>query len=153
MSTAHLPPDTILTGGRVLTFDDASSVMEAIAIRGNRIAAVGSNQDVQALAGPGTIVIPLRRRTVIPGIIDAHAHMEREGLKQLRVSLSGLSSIGEILERITTEARQRPKGQWIVTMPVGEPPFYFGGPETLAEKRMPDRHELDRAAPDNPVCI
>src|SRR5262249_57971182 len=112
-----------------------------------------SNQDVQALAGPGTIVIPLRRRTVIPGIIDAHAHMEREGLKQLRVSLSGLSSIGEILERITTEARQRPKGQWIVTMPVGEPPFYFGGPETLAEKRMPDRHELDRAAPDNPVCI
>lgn len=38
-------------------------------------------------------------------------------------------------------------------MPVGQPPFYFGGPNALAEKRMPDRHELDRAAPDHPVCI
>ena len=153
MSTDHLSPDTILTGGRIQTFDDASSVAEAIAIRGNRIVAVGADQDVRALAGPGTVLIPLRRRTVIPGIIDAHAHMEREGLKQLRLSLAGLRSVGEVLERIAAEARRRPKGQWIVTMPVGEPPFYFGGPATLAEKRMPDRHELDRAAPDHPVCI
>ena len=143
----------IFTGGRILTFDDASSVGEAIAITGERIAAVGSDQDVLALAGPRTVVIPLRRRTLIPGIIDAHAHMEREGLKQLRVSLAGLRTVGEILDRIATEAQRRPKGQWIVTMPVGEPPFYFGGPDTLAEKRMPDRHELDRAAPHHPVCI
>jgi predicted amidohydrolase YtcJ len=147
------PADTILTGGRVLTFDDAFSVGEAIAITGECIAAVGSDQDVLALAGPTTAVIPLRQRTVIPGIVDAHAHMEREGLKQLRVSLAGLKSVAEVLERIASEARRRPKGQWIVTMPVGEPPFYFGGPDTLAEKRMPNRQELDRAAPDHPVCI
>jgi hypothetical protein len=147
------PPDTIFTGGRILTFDDAFSIGEAIAITAERIAAVGSDQDVLALAGPTTAVIPLRRRTVIPGIVDAHAHMEREGLKQLRLSLAGLRTVREILERIAAEAQRRPKGHWIVTMPVGEPPFYFGGPDTLAEKRMPDRRELDRAAPDHPVCI
>ena len=147
------PPDTIFTGGRILTFDDASSIGEAIALTGGCIAAAGSDRDVLALAGPTTAVIPLGRRTVIPGIVDAHAHMEREGLKQLRVSLAGLRSVKEVLERIATEAQRRRKGEWIVTMPVGEPPFYFGGPDTLAEKRMPDRRELDRAAPDHPVCI
>ena len=107
-----------------------------------------------ALAGPELASsIPLSGRTVIPGIIDAHAHMEREGLKQLRLSLAGLATVREILDRIAAEAARTPKGQWIVTMPVGEPPYYFGGPDTLAEKRMPDRHELDRAAPDHPVCI
>jgi len=146
-------PDTIFTGGRVLTFDDASSVHQAIAVTGSRITAVGRDQDVLALAGPTSNVIPLNGRTVIPGIVDAHAHMEREGLKQLRISLAGLRTVAEILARIAAEAKRRPKGQWIVTMPVGEPPFYFGGPDTLAEKRMPDRHELDRAAPDHPVCI
>ena len=146
-------PDKIFAGGRVLTFDGVSSVHQAIAVTGNRIAAVGSDHAMLALAGPHTVVIPLRGRPVIPGIVDAHAHMEREGLKQLRMSLAGLRSVREILGRIAAEAARRPKGQWIVTMPVGEPPHYFGGPDTLAEKRMPDRHELDRAAPDHPVCI
>ena len=98
-------------------------------------------------------MIPLHGRTVIPGIVDAHAHMEREGLKQLRISLAGLRTVGRNSRAHRRGSARRPKGRWIVTMPVGEPPFYFGGPDTLAEKRMPDRHELDRAAPDHPVCI
>lgn len=146
-------PDTIVVGGRILTFDDRSSVAEALAVTGDRITAVGSDRDLFALAGPQTTVIRLHGRTVIPGIVDAHAHMEREGLKQLRIPLAGLRSIGEILDRIAAEAKRRPKGDWIVTMPVGDPPFFFDGPATLVEKRMPDRHELDRIAPDHPVCI
>ena len=145
--------DTVFTSGRVLSFDDASTVADAIAVTGDRIAGVGSDKSVLALAGPETRVVALSGRTVIPGIIDAHAHMEREGLKQLRLSLAGLATVREILDRIAAEAARTPKGQWIVTMPVGEAPYYFGGPNTLAEKRMPDRHELDRAAPDHPVCI
>jgi predicted amidohydrolase YtcJ len=146
-------PDTILVGGRVLTFDDAASVREAIALTADRIAAVGTDRELLALAGPQTNVIQLRGRTVIPGIVDAHAHMEREGLKRLRLSLAGLRSVRAILERIGVEARHRPKGEWIVTMPIGDPPYFFDGPGTLVEGRMPDRHELDRAAPDHPVCI
>ena len=75
--------DTVFTGGHVLTFDDASTVAEAIAVVGDRITAVGTDPAVLALAGPDCRVIPLSGRTVIPGIIDAHAHMEREGLKQI----------------------------------------------------------------------
>ena len=89
----------------------------------------------------------------MPGIVDAHAHLEREGLKGQRISLQGLRSIGEILNVIRAAAARTPKGEWIATMPVGDPPYYFGGPQVLAERRMPTRYELDSAAPDNPVWI
>jgi predicted amidohydrolase YtcJ len=148
-----LQPHTLFVGGRVLTFDDAASVRQAIAVTGDTIAAVGSDAEILALAGPSSTVIDLRGRALIPGIVDAHGHMEREGLKRLRVSLAGLRSVRQVLERIAEEAKRTPKGEWIVTMPVGDPPFFFGGPDALADKRMPDRHELDAAAPDHPVCI
>lgn len=106
-----------------------------------------------ALAGPKTRRIDVDGRAIIPGIIDSHAHMEREGLKSIRLSLSGASTIEEILNRIGDTASQTPKGEWIVTMPVGEPPHYYNELDTLAERRMPTRQELDRAAPDHPVCI
>jgi predicted amidohydrolase YtcJ len=64
--SAHRSADTVFTGGRVLTFDDASTVAEAIAVVGDRIAAVGAEQSVLALAGPISRVIPLSGRTVIP---------------------------------------------------------------------------------------
>lgn len=90
---------------------------------------------------------------MLPGIIDAHAHMEREGLKAQRLSLAGLYSIDDILKTIKLAASAKRRGDWIVTMPIGDPPYYFGGPNALAEKRMPSRYELDGAAPENPVYI
>ena len=79
--------------------------------------------------------------------------MDREGLKDALPSLAGCVSIADIVERIAALAARAKPGEWIVTMPVGEPPIYADVPETLAEKRFPDRWELDRAAPDNPVYI
>ena len=76
-----------------------------------------------------------------------------EGLKLMRPTLDGARSIADVLARIETCAGETPAGGWIVTMPVGDPPFYFGGPAALAERRMPTRDELDRAAPEHPVCI
>jgi len=145
--------DMLLTGGTVLTMDPSGSAAEAVAIGRGRILAVGSAGDLAALAGPATEVIDLEGRTVIPGIIDTHAHMEREGLKTLRPSLAAARSVGDVLDVIARAARDAPPGTWIITMPVGQPPFYFGGPLTLVERRMPNRAELDRAAPDHPVCI
>ena len=145
--------DMLLTGGTVLTMDPSGSAAEAVAIGRGRILAVGSAGDLAALAGPATEVIDLEGRTVIPGIIDTHAHMEREGLKTLRPSLAAARSVGDVLDVIARAARDAPPGTWIITMPVGQPPFYFGGPRTLVERRMPNRAELDRAAPDHPVCI
>ena len=146
-------PDLVLITGHVLTLDGAGTVAEAVAIRKNRVLAVGSAADMRALAGSSTKLVELSGTTVVPGFNDAHAHMEREGLKLLRPSLAGCRSIDEVLERVAEAARSTPADQWIVTMPLGDPPYFFDGLKTLAEQRAPDRHELDRVAPNHPVCI
>ncbi|MFT4268554.1 MAG: amidohydrolase [Xenophilus sp.] len=145
--------DLILTGGQVLTMEPGAAPAQALAVAQGRILAAGTDAEVLATAGPATRRIALDGATVIPGIIDAHAHMEREGLKTLRPSLAHAKSIAEVLDVVRREARRLPAGAWIITMPVGAPPFYFGGPANLAEGRMPTRHELDAAAPDHPVYI
>ena len=143
----------ILSGGKVVTLDPHSTIAEAIAVLGDRILAVGDNAAVTAAAGSDAKRIDLAGRTAIPGLIDGHAHMDREGLKLRLPSLAGATCIDDILERIAAEARDTDSGKWIVTMPIGDPPYYSGVPDNLREGRVPTRQELDEAAPDNPVYI
>jgi hypothetical protein len=145
--------DLILRDAKVITVDGNFRIAEAVAVRGATIAAVGAEGDVMGLAGPDTRIIECEGRAVMPGMTDGHAHMDREGLKEALPSLSGCHSVDDIVERIAALAAQAEPGAWIVTMPVGEPPIYEGVPESLAEKCFPDRWDLDRAAPDNPVYI
>ena len=142
--------DTILHNAKILTVDGNDSIRQAIAISGNRIRAVGSDADILPLAGAGAKALDLRGHTVIPGIVDIHAHLDREGLKSIYPSLEGLHSIVEIQERIKELAADKTPGEWVVTMPVGDPPNYADMPQSLAEGRFPNRHDLDRVAPDNP---
>jgi predicted amidohydrolase YtcJ len=102
--------DTLLVNGRVLTMDSVDSVQEAVAVRGQHIQALGRTAAVRALAGRSTQVIDLQGKTIIPGIVDAHAHMDREGLKNLLPGLEGVRSIGEIQAVIRREAVGRPPG-------------------------------------------
>ncbi|MBM3537820.1 MAG: amidohydrolase [Alphaproteobacteria bacterium] len=153
MPAATDPASIVLRGGTVLTLDGQGRRTTAIAIRGDRIVAVGDDSIIAPLIGPATRIVELDGRTVIPGFNDAHAHMDREGLKLRRLSLAGCRSIADIVGRIASAARTLQPGEWIVTMPVGEPPHYFDPLKTLAEGRLPNRHELDRAAPANPVYI
>lgn len=145
--------DLIVTGGKVATLDSAGTIAEAVAIKGERILAVGRSEELAAFSGSKTRWIDANGRLVVPGLIDGHAHMDREGLKGMLPSLAGCRSVAEICERVRHLAQKTPPGEWIVTMPVGEPPFYRNVPESLVEKRFPDRHDLDRAAPDHPVYI
>ena len=149
------PPiaDLIVRNGKIVTLDPAGRTVQALAISGDRFTAVGSDAEIAALAGPETRHVDAKGRLVVPGLIDGHAHMDREGLKDRLPSLAGCRSIADILERIAALARTTPKGEWIVTMPVGEPPFYEGVPQNLKEGRFPNRHELDSVAPDHPVYI
>ena len=147
------PADLILRNGKIITVDAGFSIARAIAIAGEWIVAVGSDAEMAAHTAPWTRIIDLKGRPVIPGLIDGHAHMDREGLKSVYPPLGRVRSIRDIQDRIAELARGKKPGEWIVTMPIGDPPFYFNVPDILTEKRWPTRQELDEAAPDNPVFI
>jgi predicted amidohydrolase YtcJ len=150
---AARPADLILRNGKIITVDRDFSIVQAIAVAGDRILAVGPNEAMAAHTAPATRVVDLNGRTVMPGLIDGHAHMDREGLKSIYPALGPVRSIRDIQDRIAELARATSRGEWIVTMPIGDPPYYFDVPDILAEKRWPTRQELDAAAPDHPVFI
>lgn len=149
--TAAATAGRIYRGGQVLTM--AGRTAQALATQGDRIVAVGSDAEVSALAGPGTEVVELRGRTLMPGLIDGHAHADREGLKGLLPSLAGCRSVAEVVDRIRAVAAGTPKGRWIVTMPLGEPPEFQSSPAMFAEGRFPDRRDLDAATGEHPVLV
>jgi predicted amidohydrolase YtcJ len=145
--------DLLLLNGKVITVDCEFSIAEAIAVSGDRISAVGRSADLAPLAASARRVIDLKGRAVLPGLIDGHAHLDREGLKTVYPGLGRVRSIADIQARIAELARAAGPGEWIVTMPIGDAPAYFDVPGILKEGRYPTRHELDEAAPDNPVYI
>jgi predicted amidohydrolase YtcJ len=146
-------PPLILRNGKIITVNRRFDIAQALAIRDGRIVAVGTDAEIQPLIEAPTRVIDLVGRAAMPGLIDAHAHMDREGLKQALPSLAGVRSIDDVLTRIAAIARDRAPGEWIVTMPLGDPPEFEEMPGLLREGRFPTRWELDQAAPDNPIFI
>jgi len=147
------PADTVFINGNIVTVDAEFSIVEAIAITDGKFSAVGTNNDIRNLAGPTTDIIDLQGKTVVPGFIDGHAHMDREGLKYILPSMHGVRSIADILDVIAEEVRNKKAGEWIVTMPIGDYPYFASGSALIVEQRYPTRWELDRVAPDNPVYI
>ena len=145
--------DTIFVNGKILTVDKQFSIVEALAITDGKFSAVGRSKEVAELAGPATKILDLRGKTVVPGFIDGHAHMDREGLKHILPSMHGVRSIDDILDVIEKEVRNKKPGEWIVTMPIGDYPYFSSGSDLLEEQRYPTRWDLDRVAPENPVYI
>jgi predicted amidohydrolase YtcJ len=138
--------DLILKNGKIITVDPAFTITSAVAVAGDRILAVGPDESMGVYTGPATRVINLDKRPVIPGITDGHAHMDREGLRNVFPSLGRVRSIRDIQDRIAELVLGKAPGEWVVTMPIGDPPYYFGVPEILTEKRWPTRQDLDTAA-------
>ena len=150
---AEIAADWIFDGGRILTLDPRRAVVSALAVAGGRIVAIGSRADVRPWRDRRTRVVDLAGATVVPGLVDAHAHLDREGLKSIYPSLARCRSVADIQTTVRRLAARTPRGEWIVTMPVGAPPFYPDPPQTLAERRWPTRADLDAAAPEHPVYI
>jgi predicted amidohydrolase YtcJ len=143
----------VLRHGKIITVDPRSTIAEAVAIDGDTILYVGSSAEMQPFIGPDTRVIELRGACVIPGFIDAHAHMDREGLRELFPSLAGAASVPAVVDIIGREVSGQPPGEWLVTSPLGTPPYHFDVAEMLAENRVPTRWDLDAVSPENPVYI
>ena len=143
--------DLVLRGGHVITL--AGQDASAVAVDGDRIAFAGNDAEASARIGPATRVIELAGRTLMPGLTDGHAHLDREGLKGLLPSVSGCRSIRELVGRLRALAAATAPGTWIVTMPLGEPPEYRWSESMFEEGRLPDRHDLDRASTQHPILV
>ncbi|MEU3962718.1 amidohydrolase [Streptomyces buecherae] len=146
--------DLILTGGSVLTMDDAFTVAQAVAVTADRVVAVGTDAEIAALAGPGTRVIDLAGRTVLPGINDSHLHAAAWALTRppfaLDVGHPTVRSIHDVTNAVREAAARTPRGQWITGL--GWDVGYLA--ECLADQaRRPHRGDLDAAAPEHPVCL
>ena len=106
--------DLLLTGGRIHTGNPQQPRAEAIAVRGNRIVAVGSAAGLVNLAGKGTRLVDLNGRFACPGFVDAHAHLLTAGLALSRVNLEGAASREDIVARLRERAAALPEGGWLL---------------------------------------
>jgi predicted amidohydrolase YtcJ len=139
--------DRILTGGWIWTGrpeDGPPREGWAVALKGDRIQAVGPREQVALLEGPQTAVLELENRFLMPGFVDAHVHLQAGGLDLFRVDLRGVDSPEELVRRVADRARATPKGEWILG---------GGWDEHLWGGELPHRGWLDRAVPEHPVLL
>jgi predicted amidohydrolase YtcJ len=118
---------------------------EAIAVRGDRIQAVGKNVEIEKLKGPQTQVVDLGGHFVMPGFNDAHLHLADAGLQQLTVDLKGVKTLDEFRNRVLAKVEAAKPGEWILG---------GGWDETLwPVKTLPSRWDLDEVAGGHPVFL
>jgi predicted amidohydrolase YtcJ len=140
-------PDLILHNGRIITVNSAFDIEQAIAVRGDRIMAVGDDESVLELAGSGTRVIDLDGHAVIPGLIDDHVHLINNAISfYLGVGIPLVDSIEGMVAKIKQRIDRTPPGEIVYTS---------SGwlPTQLKENRPPTRYDLDPVSPDNPVVV
>lgn len=105
--------DVIITGGKVATMDAARPKAEAVAIRGQRILQVGSNESIRKLAGTNTQVIKVDGAFVMPGFIEGHAHFYGIGQSKMMLDLSTAKTWDDIVQQVAEAAKTTPAGEWI----------------------------------------
>lgn len=137
--------DIILVNARVWTGNPDLPWAEAVAVRGDRILAVGTNKDVRRIAAPAAVVLDFKGGLVLPGFNDSHTHFLSGGFALLSIQLRDVRSKEEFAARIAAKARSLAKGQWIINGDWDHTQF------TPAE--LPRREWIDAVTPDNPVFI
>src|SRR5882672_3131886 len=140
--------DLVLSNGKIITDADRFTIAQAVAIAGDRIVAVGTNEEIGRLAGPNTRRIDARGRSVIPGLIDNHLHLLRAGNTWMQETrFDGVESRKKAIEMLRARAKAAGPGGWV---------FNIGGwaHQQFADDPKPfTREELDQIAPDNPVAL
>ncbi|HUS06579.1 MAG TPA: amidohydrolase [Bryobacteraceae bacterium] len=135
--------DLILYGGKVITVDSGFRIVEAIAVRGDRILAAGSRAEASKFAGRGTRQVDLKGKTVIPGLMDTHSHAADASMYEFDHPVPDMETVTDVLKYISARAAAAKPGEWVVLTQV----FIT----RLRDQRFPTRAELDAAAPKNPV--
>lgn len=144
---AARPAEMILVNGKIVTLNPRVLMVQAVAIEQGRFVAVGTNEQIRAYAGPGTRVVDLRGRTVIPGLIDSHIHAIRQGLTwDEELHWQTATSLRQGLQMIRDRVARTPAGTWIVVA---------GGwhESQFTENRKPTPADLDAISSDHPIWV
>jgi predicted amidohydrolase YtcJ len=137
--------DLIVRNAKVWTVDKSHPTAQAVAVLGDRIVAVGSNDDIEAWHGPRTRVIDAGGKLMLPGFNDAHVHFVDGGLALDQVELNDATSATEFARRIGERARRTPKGEWVEGGDWDETKWI--------PARMPAKELIDPLTPDTPVFV
>ena len=143
--------DLVLTNGRVLTVEDALPEAQALAIKGDRIAAVGTSAEIRRYVGPATQVIDLNGQLAVPGFIDGHAHFLGVGEAQLNLNLMSTTSWGQIVAMVGESVKKAKPGEWIVGRGWHQEKW-TSRPQPNVEG-FPTHASLDAVSPNNPVVL
>jgi predicted amidohydrolase YtcJ len=137
--------DLIVINARVYTVDDSRPRASAFAVRNGRIVFVGSDREARYLAGASTRVMDAKGQTVIPGMVDAHAHLLGLGTSLRNVQLAGSKTYDEVIAKVVARAKNAKPGEWILGR---------GWDQNLwPDKKFPTQEALTRAVPDHPVVV
>ena len=137
--------DLIVVNANVYTVDDARPRASAFAVRAGKIVFVGSDREARFLGGSATKVVDAGGRTVIPGMVDAHAHLLGLGNSLRNVQLAGSKTYDEVIAKVVERAKTAKPGEWILGR---------GWDQNLwPDKKFPTHEALSRAVPNNPVVL
>jgi predicted amidohydrolase YtcJ len=137
--------DLVLMDGNVLTMGSSQPSAEAVAVKKDRIVKVGTKEEINSWIGNDTKVIELQGKTVVPGLIDSHIHVGDFGKFLTWVDLKDVDSVEEMQRKIRERAQKISEERWIIGSGWDQARF--------AEKRYPNRRDLDEASPGNPVIL
>jgi predicted amidohydrolase YtcJ len=145
------PATLVLRGGKIVTVDEARPEAQAMAVRGDRIVALGTNEEIAAYVGPATEVIELEGRMAMPGFIEGHGHFSGLGQSLMNLDLLDVESWDEIVTMVGNAARDAAPGEWI-TGRGWHQEKWTSVPEPNVEG-FPLHTALSAASPDNPVLL
>jgi predicted amidohydrolase YtcJ len=142
---AQSAADLVVVNATIYTVDNARPVASALAVRGGRVIFVGSDAEARMLANGSTSVIDLHGGTVVPGLVDAHAHLLGLGNRLQRVNVAGSTSYEEVIDRVKTWSKNVKPGEWILGRGWDQ--------NRWSSKDFPTHNALSLAFPNNPVVI
>jgi hypothetical protein len=145
------PATLVLQNGRIVTVDDARPEARAMAVRGETIAALGSEADIKPYIGPDTKVIDLKCALAVPGLIDSHGHFNGIGQAKLGLELMPTTSWDDIVAMVAEAVKKAKPGEWIVGRGWHQEKW-AKRPDPSVEG-FPTHASLDRVSPDNPVIL
>jgi len=150
-ANAPQPATLVLRGGKIVTVDEAKPEAQAMAVRGDTIVALGSNQEIQPYIGAGTRVIDLKGALAVPGLNDAHVHFTGVGEAARNLKLGTAKNWDEIVRMVGDAAKKAKPGEWIIGR--GWHQEKWSEVPTANVEGFPVHEALSRVSPDNPVWL